>query len=67
MLLMLFHLSPAERGLEKYDLGYGNIGFYFPDDYEQRATYIIRVGKENMLLDKKGCLKKLQLKQIEDP
>jgi len=64
MLLMLFHLSPAERGLERYELdNNGNIGFYFPKDYEQRIKDIIRISKENLPQNKKGSMKDLQLKQ----
>jgi len=57
MLLILFHLSPAERGLERYDLGNGEVGFYFPEDYEQRIRKIIRTGKEKLLLDKELYIK----------
>lgn len=62
MLLMLFNLSPAERGLERYELGNGDIGFYFPEDYEQKIRKIIRTGKENLLQDKERYMKKLKQK-----
>ncbi len=62
MLLMLFKLSPTERGLEKYDLGKGDIGFYFPDDYEQKIKDIILTGKKNLLQDKEQYMEKLKRK-----
>ena len=62
LLLLLFNLSPADRGLERYELGNGDIGFYFPDDYEQKIKKIISKGKENLAQDRERYIKKLQQK-----
>lgn len=48
LLLMLFNASPQERGLVEYRLGNGEIGYYFPQNYEQIIRETIREGREEL-------------------
>lgn len=48
LLLMLFNARPEERGLVKYRLGNGEIGYYFPSDYEQIIMDTIRKGRKQI-------------------
>ena len=51
LLLLLFNASPQERGLIEYSLGNGEIGYYFPYDYEEIIGEIIRQGREKLRQD----------------
>ena len=48
LLLMLFNASPEERGLIEYRLGNGEIGYYFPPNYDQIIMETIRKGREEL-------------------
>lgn len=45
LLLMLFNATPEERGLEKYRLGNGGEGYYFPQDYDLIIRDILEKGR----------------------
>ncbi len=49
LLLMLFNASPEERGLEKYELGNGATGYFFPKNYDQIIREILEAEQDEFL------------------
>ena len=49
LLLMLYNASPSERGLEKYELGGGATGYYFPENYHHFIKELRRISRESFL------------------
>lgn len=46
LLLMLFNASPEERGLEKYELGNGETGYFFPENYDKIIREILETERD---------------------
>ena len=46
LLLLLYKVSPKERGLVEYRLGNGATGYYFPKNYDEIIKNILNKGRE---------------------